>query len=127
VTVGMTAAVANAILEAQYKGSSYSGNADVYTKLHTGDPGSAGTSNASAETTRKQLTFGTASGGSLAASEVTWSSWAAGAETISHVSYWTAATAGTFLGSGALSSSKSMSNGDSLGITVTATQGPIAA
>lgn len=126
-TVGQTAAVANAILSAEFKGTSYSGNANVYIQLHTGDPGAAGTTSASAETTRPQLTFGTASGGSLAASEVTWTAWSAGAETITHVSLWTASTAGTFICSGQLSSSKAMSNGDTLGVTVTATQGPIAA
>jgi hypothetical protein len=126
-TVGETATVANAILSALLKGTSYGGNATPYLKLHTGDPGAAGTSNASAETTRKALTFGTASAGSIAASEVTWTAWSAGAETISHCSVWDAGTAGTFLLSFALTSSKAMSNGDTLGVTMTATQGPIAA
>lgn len=126
-TVGQTAATADAILDAEFGGSAYSGNAAVYLQLHTGDPGSDGTSNASAETTREELTFAGASGGSNAASEVTWSSWTAGSETISHVSIWDADTSGNFICSGALSASKAMTNGDSLGITVTATQGPIAA
>lgn len=126
-TVGQTATTANAILSAEFKGTSYSGNATPYLALHTGDPGAAGTANASAETDRKALTFGTASSGSIAASEVSWTTWDAGSETISHVSVWTASTSGTFICSGTLSSSKAMSNGDTLGITVTATQGPIAA
>lgn len=126
VAVGTTATVANAILEAMWKGTSYSGNTNVWVQLHTGAPGAAGTSNASAETTRKQLSFGTAAAGSIAATEVTWTSWSAGAETEAYVSYWTLATGGTFLASSQLGSSKTMSNGDTLGVTVTATQGPIA-
>ena len=34
-------------------------------KLHTGAPGSAGTSNAATETTRKQISWGTASAGAI--------------------------------------------------------------
>jgi hypothetical protein len=126
-TVGQAAATANSILSAEFKGTSYSGNSTPYLKLYTGDPGAAGTANASAETTRQALSFGTASAGSIAASEVTWSTWSAGAETITHVGVWTAASSGTFICSGALSSSKTMANGDTLGVTITATQGPVAA
>lgn len=98
-----------------------------YLKAHTGDPGSAGTSNASAETTRKALTYGAPSAGSMVATAVTWTSWSAGSETISHVSEWDASSSGNFIESGALAASKSVTNGDTLSITVTATQGSLAA
>jgi len=88
-------------------------------KLHTGDPGSAGTSNASAETTRKALTWSAASAGSKAITSTLpqWASWAAGSETISHISVWDSTTAGNFLFSAALTASKSVTNGDTLNLT----------
>jgi hypothetical protein len=127
VTVGITATEANAILEAIYGGSAYSGFADTYLQLHTGDPGAAGTSNASAETERKSITPGSPSGGSMVCSEAEWSAWDAGAETISHVSVWSASTSGTYIRSIALTAGKALTNGDTIGITVTFTLGPIAA
>lgn len=126
-TVGLAAAVANAWLDtlsntaAQY--------AAIYVKLHTGDPGSAGTANASAETTRKLAAFSAASGGSKALNgTLSWTSWSAGTETISHVSIWSASTAGTFYGSGALGSSKVVNNGDTFNLTaLTVSLTPLAA
>lgn len=98
-----------------------------YLKLHTGDPGANGTSNASAETTRKAVTFGAPSAGSSVASAVTWTGWSAGSETISHVSLWDAASGGNFIVSGALAASLSVTNGATVNVTVTATQGTLAA
>ncbi len=99
----------------------------AHLKAHTGDPGSAGTSNASAETTRKALTYAAPSAGSMVATAVSWTSWSAGSETISHVSEWDALTSGNFIESGALAVSKAVTNGDTLSVTVTATQGTLAA
>lgn len=98
-----------------------------WVKLHLGDPGSAGTTNPAAETSRKQLTFAAPSSGSSAATQVSWTPWASGSETISHFSVWDASTAGNFLFSGAFSVSKAMTNGDTLNATITVTQGPLAA
>ncbi len=88
-------------------------------KLHTGDPGSAGTSNASAETTRKALTWSAASAGSkaIAATLPSWTSWSAGSETLTHISVWDNISAGNFLFSVALTASKSITNGDTLNLT----------
>ncbi len=88
-------------------------------KLHTGDPGSAGTANASAETTRKALTWSAASAGSKAITSTlpSWASWSAGSETISHISVWDNISAGNFLFSVALTASKSVTNGDTLNLT----------
>ncbi len=119
-TVGIAASVANGWVD---------GLNPLYAKLHTGDPGAAGTANASAETTRKAMTFGAASAGvATQTGTVSWAAWTAGSETISHVSYWTAATAGTFRGSFALTASKAVANTDTLNLsscTVSAT--PVAA
>lgn len=91
---------------------------NVYVKLHTGDPGAAGTANASAETTRKQITWSAAASGSKSMSgTLSWTSWAAGTETISHISIWDNSTAGNVLWSGQLSSNKTVNNGDTLNIT----------
>lgn len=99
--------------------TAFSAPANTYINLHTGDPGSAGTSNASAETTRKLLTWSAASSGSKAITSTlpTWTPWAAGSETITHISVWDASTSGNFLYSGALTSSKAVSNGDTFNIT----------
>lgn len=89
---------ANAMLDTW--GGSYS-----WLKLHTGDPGSAGTTNAATNTTRKQATWSAASGGLLTNSNtITWDdSEVTTTETYTHYSVWTASTAGTFGGSGTVS------------------------
>lgn len=113
-TVGVAASVANGWIDGL--------TPSIVAKLHTGDPGAAGTANASAETTTKAITFGAASGGSATQTgSVSWSSWSAGSETITHVSYW---VGGVFKGSFALTAGKPMTNGDTLtlsglGLTIT--------
>jgi len=126
-TVGIAAVLANAWLDTLSNTSA--AFAAIYVKLHTGDPGSAGTANASAETTRKLAAFNAASAGSKAlTSTLSWTSWAAGTETITHVSIWSASTSGTFYGSGALGSSKTVNNGDTFNLTaLTASLTPLAA
>ena len=111
-TVGAAGATANAWLNV-LRGTTYTGLAGLYVKLHTGDPGSAGTSNASAVTTRNALTLAAPSGGSSALSSLASYSMTA-TETISHVSLWDASTAGTFIASGSLTASKAVNNGDTL-------------
>lgn len=89
----------------------------VYVKLHTGDPGEAGTSNAATETTRKSISFSAASGGSMSSSAtVEWTNVAA-SETYSHWSLWDSATTGNCLFSGALSASAAVTAGDTFQIT----------
>ena len=75
-----------------------------WVKLHVGDPGAAGTSNAAAETTRKQVDWNAASGGSITNSaDETWSPYGA-SEDPTHFTLWTASTAGTFGMSGTITS-----------------------
>lgn len=124
-TTGAATATANSWLNS-LRGTAYSVTA-LYVKLHTGDPGSAGTANASALTTRNQLTLAAASGGSAALSSLPSYTMSA-SETITHVSIWDAASAGNFIASGALSASKSVSSGDTLTFTTfTISITPIAA
>jgi len=91
--------------------------AATYVKLHTGDAGEAGTTNAASETTRKAISFSAASSGSMASSAtVEWTNVAA-TETYSHWSLWDASTAGNCLWTGALSSSAAVTAGDTFQIT----------
>lgn len=112
------------------RNTSYTGKANVYVKLHTGDPGSAGTSNASSVTTRPEVTFSAASAGSMASSNTpSWTSWAGSdGEEVTHISVWDASTSGNFLLSAALSASKTVNTGDTLNLTsLTIALTPIAA
>ena len=90
--------------------------AQAYVKLHTGDPGEAGTSNAAGETTRKSVSFAAASGGSMASdADAAWTN-VSTAETLTHVSLWDNATAGNCLWTGALTASKTVAVGDNFTI-----------
>jgi hypothetical protein len=114
----LAAATRNAMLDAFARNVSYA-NAAVWVKLHLGDPGAAGTTNAAAETTRKQATFGdaAASGAITNTVAVEWTN-VSTTETYTHVSLWTASSAGTFLGSDDLSSSAAVTAGDTFRIPV---------
>lgn len=91
--------------------------ATTYVKLHTGDPGEDGTDNAADETTRKAVSWNAASGGSMASSAtLEWTN-VSDTETYSHWSLWDNLTAGNCLWSGALSSSASVTAGDTFQIT----------
>jgi len=95
------------------------GTDGVYVQLHTGDPGSAGTSNVSSVTTRESVTWGSVSGGDVSMSnEPEWSSWAGTSpETETYISFWSASSSGTFGMSMALSASVTLNTGDSLTLT----------
>lgn len=91
--------------------------ASPYLKLHLGDPGEAGTSNAAVEATRKAISFSAASGGSMSSSAtVEWTN-VSTTETYSHWSLWDASTAGNCLWTGALASSAAVTAGDTFQIT----------
>lgn len=102
---GLSPATANSILDALCRSVAWTDPAEVWVKLHTGDPGAAATANAATETTRKQATFGTgASGGAISnTAALTWTN-VAGTEDYTHFSAWDASTAGTFLFSGTVTS-----------------------
>ena len=111
---GLSSAVANAILDAYCRSVAWTEPAGFFVKLHLGDPGAAGAGSPAAETTRKSITFSAASGGAITNSgAVSWTSYPA-AETITHVSFWDAVTAGTFIGSDALATSRTPAVGDTV-------------
>ena len=109
----------NAMLDAYARGVSYAGNAAIWVKLHTGDPGAAGTLVAAANTTRVKATFGTAAAAGAISNTVaiTWTN-VPNAETYSHISLWTASSAGTFLGSDDLTVARTVAVGDTFTIAI---------
>lgn len=112
-----TSNLANKVLDHLRGGTAWTQPSALYVKVHLGDPGSAGTANASAVTTRSQATFSAASSGAIAltGTNPSWSMTAT--ETVTHVSVWDASTSGNFLWSAALSASKAVVNGDTLTLT----------
>lgn len=115
---GIAVGQANAILDAYCRSVAYSDPASFNVKLHIGDPGSAGTSNPAGETTRKAVTFSAASAGAITNSgALTWTS-VSTTETYSHISFWSDISAGTFLGSDALNTPRSVTAGDNFEIAI---------
>lgn len=89
----------------------------AYVKLHTGDPGEDGTTNAATETTRKAVSWSAAASGSKASSAtLSWTN-VSTTETYSHWSLWDASSAGNCLWTGALSASAAVTAGDTFEIT----------
>jgi hypothetical protein len=98
---GISSYLANAWLDAVGNNTSFA-VATVYVKLHVGDPGANGTSNAATETTRKAASFAAASTGSIASdAAITWTN-IAGSQDATHFSAWDNETAGNFLFSGTI-------------------------
>ena len=76
--------------------------AQPYIKLHTQDPGTAGTANPATETTRKSVSFGVSTTGALASdADISWTN-IAGSEDANHFTCWDALSAGNFLFSGTI-------------------------
>lgn len=89
----------------------------VHIKLHLADAGEDGTTSPAAETTRKAVSWNTATGGSISSSAVlSWTN-VSTTEVYTHWSAWDNSTAGNCLWTGALSSSASVTAGDTFEIT----------
>ena len=96
-------------------GAAYSAVAGTFVQLHTGDPGAAGTSNVSVgSTTRNSCVFSSSSSGSALSLGTPPSAWTNGgtSETLTHISVWTASSAGTLLLTVALTASKAWASAD---------------
>lgn len=94
---GFSTAAANAALDDLV--STY-----PYIQLHTGAPGPAGTSNVAGNATRKQVTWGAASNGTVSNSAAV--EWSTGevdtSEDYTHFTLWSAASSGNFGASGTI-------------------------
>ena len=98
---GLSAYLCNSWLDALANNTSYA-VAQVYIKLHTGDPGAAGTANPATETTRKAASFGAASAGAITSdADISWTN-IAGSQDASHFTAWDNLTVGNFLFSGTI-------------------------
>jgi hypothetical protein len=118
---GLSAYTANKFLDALGNATAFS-VADVYIKLHVGDPGANGTTSPATETTRKVVTFAAAANGSIASdSAATWTN-IAGSQDATHFTAWDNLTAGNFLFSGTKTS-----NPYTAGDTVTIASGSLTA
>ncbi|GAA4758847.1 phage tail fiber protein [Gordonia alkaliphila] len=108
---GVSTFLANALLDHATGRAAYTKPTAVYARLHTGNPGAAGTANASAQTTRVATTFSAAAAGTIAMSSAPEFTLTA-TETINHVSFWDAPTGGNFLWSAAATVAKGGASGD---------------
>lgn len=111
--VGVTASVANGWLDGTFA------TATCWVKLHTADPGAAGaTAAAVGDATRKQATMAAAASGSKAASASV-GPWTNGgtSETLSHISLWTASSAGAVNATAALSASQAWASTNTFTLT----------
>jgi hypothetical protein len=98
---GLSAYLANNFLDAVGNATAYSA-ANVYVKLHIGDPGVNGTGNPATETTRQSVSFSAATAGGLTSdADTSWTN-IAGSEDATFFSVWDNATTGNFLFSGAI-------------------------
>jgi hypothetical protein len=114
---GLSAATANAILAAMFQGTSFVYGA-AWVQLHIDAPGAAGTDNVAANDTRMDASdaFGSAPAGGSISNDAAVGPWFVPAsETYTHVSLWTAATGGTFIASGSITSA-AVTTGDSFSI-----------
>lgn len=117
--VGVSSTLANRWLDYGRGAGAPTAITGVFVQLHTANPGTAGTTAVSSVTTRPSATFGAAAAGVISLSNTpSWATWAGtNGEIISHISVWDAASAGNFLWSAALTTSKTMNTGDTLNLT----------
>jgi hypothetical protein len=102
--VGLASAQAAGILDALGNATNYTAPTAFWIQLHTADPGSAGTTAIAGNATRKQVSFGAASGGTISNdTAVTWTTGEVDtSEDYTHWTGWTASSAGTFICSGTM-------------------------
>lgn len=96
---GLSNYLANKFLDAVGNATAYSA-ANVYVKLHIGDPGASATANPATETIRQSVSFSAASTGGLTSdADTSWSN-IAGSQDATFFSAWDDPSAGNFLFSG---------------------------
>lgn len=124
---GMSGYLANALLNHAFRNVAYTPPTAIYGKMHLGDPGAAGASNPSAQTTRVQTTWAAAASGQIALNNTPEFTLNA-TENIAAMSFWDSNTAGNFLFSAQASIVKGGVSGDIIRIaTDTISFTPLAA
>lgn len=115
--LGLAPGIAQSILDALCRNLPWTQPAAFYIKLHTADPGVAGATAAFGDTTRKAATFAAAAadGTITTTADINWTS-VSSAGTVTHVSFWSASSAGTFLGSDDLATARTLAIGDNFTI-----------
>ncbi|AIY17793.1 hypothetical protein GUY44_07220 [Pimelobacter simplex] len=119
-TAGFIAATVNGWLDSiRTGGANVTAVTTAYVKLHTGDPGAAGSANAAAGSTTRVAVSHTAPAGGAMTMSGTAPAWTNGgtSETITHISVWDSLTAGSCKYTGQLSASKAWGAGDTLTLT----------
>lgn len=112
---GLSAYAANKFLDALGNNTSFAVNS-AYVKLHIGDPGANGTANPADETTRKAVSFGAASAGSITSdADITWTN-ITGSQDATFFTAWDSESAGNFLFSGSITGN-AYTAGDTLTIS----------
>ena len=116
-TTGLSSATAQGILNELCNAGSWTIPTSFWVKLHLGDPGAAGSSNAASNTTRQSAAFSSAAaaGTITTSADVTWTSVSA-TESYSHVSFWDASTGGTLLATDNLEATRGVTAGDNFTI-----------
>ena len=98
---GISAYLGNSWMDALGNATSFS-VAQPYIKLHTNDPGTAGTASPATEVTRKAVSFSAASAGGLTSdADISWTN-ISGSQDATHFTCWDNISAGNFLFSGAI-------------------------
>jgi hypothetical protein len=117
--VGLASAQAAGILDALGNATNYTAPTAFWIQLHTADPGSAGTTAIAGNATRKQVSFGAASGGTISNdTAITWTTGEVDTnEDYTHWSAHTASGAGTFICSG-LMTANAVTSGDEFTIPI---------
>jgi hypothetical protein len=115
--VGLAPGIAQSILNALCRNVAWTQPAAFFIMLHTADPGVAGATAVFGDARRMAATFAAAAadGTITTSADVNWTSMTA-AGTVTHVSFWSASTAGTFLGSDDLATARTLAIGDNFPI-----------
>lgn len=88
-----------------------------YISLHTGDPGSTGTNEATGGSyARQSLTWGSSSTGSAVAGQVSFS---VNAGNYTHIGFWDSVSAGTYRGGNPLAAAQNLSSAGIVKVTPT--------
>jgi hypothetical protein len=109
----LTNALLNVLNGTAIATNAYTTSGNVFVALHTAAPGTAGTTSASVgNATRQSATFGTSSAGVISITGTP--AWTNGgtSETLTAVSFWSASSAGTYLGCAQLTSSQAWASGN---------------